>query len=353
MGRLYATVARPLLASRRRSKWFLLIVGAATLAACSLFVTKAVRVKLLPFDNKSEVQVVLDLPRGSSLEDTERTLFAAADRLKELPELTSIEAFAGTAAPFNFNGLVRHHYLRDKPEQGDLVVNLVPKAERSRASHTIALDIRNRLKSLPVPERTAVKVVEVPPGPPVLATLLAEIYGPDATGRRELAAKVREAFGAVDFVVDVDDSYGTQAQRLRFSIDQEALEFHGVEEQAVYDTIAGIMGGVKVGYSQRGAGFKPIDITVALPRSGKTPGERILSTPLPAGGTTRQGANVELGDVVRLQREMVVLSDLPPQRTLCRDGIGRGGRPLRGAALWHAGGRGPDPLHAVGCQRAP
>jgi multidrug efflux pump subunit AcrB len=155
-----------------------------------------------------------------------------------------------------------------------------------------------------VPERTAVKVVEVPPGPPVLATLLAEIYGPDAASRRELAAKVREAFGAVDFVVDVDDSYGTQAQRLRFSIDQEALEFHGVEEQAVYDTIAGIMGGVKVGYSQRGAGFKPIDITVALPRSGKTPGERILSTPLPAGGTTRQGANVELGDVVRLQREM-------------------------------------------------
>ena len=114
---------------------------------------------------------------------------------------------------------------------------------------------------------------------------------------------MREAFGAVDFVVDVDDSYGTQAQRLRFSIDQEALEFHGVEEQAVYDTIAGIMGGVKVGYSQRGAGFKPIDITVALPRSGKTPGERILSTPLPAGGTARQGANVELGDVVRLERE--------------------------------------------------
>ena len=198
---------------------------------------------------------------------------------------------------------MRHYYLRDKPEQGDLVVNFVPKAERSRASHAIALDIRNRL-DLSVPERTAVKVVEVPPGPPVLATLLAEIYGPDAVSRRELAAKVREAFGAVDFVVDMDDSYGTQAPRLRFSIDQEALEFHGVEEQAVYDTIAGIMGGVKVGYSQRGAGFKPIDITVALPRSGKTPGERILSTPLPAGGTARQGANVELGDVVRLQREM-------------------------------------------------
>ncbi len=303
MGRFYASVARPLLASRRRSKWFLLIVGAGTLAACGLFLTKTVRVKLLPFDNKSEVQVVLDLPRGTALEETERTLFAAAERLKDLPELTSIEAFAGTAAPFNFNGLVRHYYLRDKPEQGDLVVNLMSKAQRARASHAIALDIRNRLKGLPLPERTALKVVEVPPGPPVLATLLAEIYGPDAASRRQLAAKVREAFGAVDFVVDVDDSYGTQAQRLRFSIDQEALEFHGVEEQAVYDTIAGIMGGVKVGYSQRGAGFKPIDITVALPRWGKTPGERILSTPLPAGGTVRQGANVELGDVVRMARE--------------------------------------------------
>jgi len=303
MGRFYAAVARPLLKGRWRSKIFLIAVGLATVAACSLFATKDVRVKLLPFDNKSEIQVVLDLPHGSSLEDTDRMLMAAAERLKDLPELVSIQAYAGTAAPFNFNGLVRHYYMRANPEQGDLAINLLDKAKRNRPSHAIALDIRRRLAHLPLPEGSALKVVEVPPGPPVLSTLLAEVYGPDPESRRALAAKVRQAFESVDFVVDVDDSYGKPSDRLRFAIDQEAAEFHGVEQQAIYDTIGALIGGVKVGYSQRGEGLKPIDISVTLPRSERTLNERILSTPLPAGGTVRQGANVELGDVVSVKRE--------------------------------------------------
>jgi multidrug efflux pump subunit AcrB len=303
LGRLYTALARPLLQGRRRSQIFLVTVGLATAAVCLLFATKDVRVKLLPFDNKSEIQVVLDLPQGTSLEETDRTLMAAAERLKDLPELTSIQAYAGTAAPFNFNGLVRHYYLRDEPQQGDLAVNLVDKAKRSRASHAIALDIRQRLADLPLPQGSALEVVEVPPGPPVLATVLAEVYGPDPASRRDLAAKVRKAFEAVDFVVDVDDTFPKPAERLRISIDQEALEFHGVDEQAVYDTIGALLGGTPIGFSQRGGGLKPIDISVALPRSDRTLDERLLSTPLPAGGTLRQGANVELGDVVKLTRE--------------------------------------------------
>ena len=304
MGRFYTRIASKLLQGRVRSKRFLLAIGLATLASCMLFVTKSVRVKLLPFDNKSEIAVVVDLPRGSSLEETDRVLTQAAQLLKDIPELTSIQAYVGTAAPFNFNGLVRHYYLREAPELGDLSINLLPKGERKRPSHEIALDIRRRLANLTAPEHSAVKVVEVPPGPPVLSTLLAEIYGPDGDTRRALATKVREAFKSVDFVVDVDDSFGVRNERLRYSIDQEALEFHGVEEQAVYDTIGALVGGVKIGFSQRGGGAKPIDITIALPRSGMTPGERILSTPLPAGGTRRQGANVELGDVVKTSREL-------------------------------------------------
>ena len=191
-----------------------------------------------------------------------------------------------------------------------------------------------------MPERTAVKVVEVPPGPPVLATLLAEIYGPDAASRRELAAKVREAFRAVDFVVDVDDSYGDPAERLRFSIDQEALEFHGVEEQAVYDTIAGIIGGVKVGYSQRGDGFKPIEITSRCRARARRLGERILSTPLPAGGTARQGANVELGDVVTVKREPASYPIFRHNGRFAEMVPAEVAGPLRGADLRHARGRG-------------
>ena len=115
---------------------------------------------------------------------------------------------------------------------------------------------------------------------------------------------MRQAFSSVDFVVDTDDSFGVRGERIRYAIDQEALEYHGVEERAVYDTIGALVGGVKIGFSQRGGGAKPIDITVALPRSAMEPGERILSTPLPAGGTPRQGANVELGDVVKASREL-------------------------------------------------
>jgi multidrug efflux pump subunit AcrB len=303
LGRFYLRVARPLLVGRRRAVMFILAVGAATAAVCVLFATRDVTVKLLPFDNKSELQVVVDLPQSSTREETERFLLAAAERLKDLPELISIQVYAGTSAPFNFNGLVRHYYLRSGPEQGDLQVNLLPKGERRRTSHAIALDVRQRLASLPRPAGAAVKVVEVPPGPPVLATLLAEVYGSDPDARRAAAKEVRKAFEAVPFVVDIDDTLHAPAERLRFSINQENLEFYSVDEQAVYDTIAAIIGGVKVGFSQRGHGAKPIEIVIKLPRSAEWLGERILSTPLPAGGTRREGANVELGDVVTVKRE--------------------------------------------------
>jgi multidrug efflux pump subunit AcrB len=299
MGAFYRRLATPLLADRKRAKIFLLVVGVTTLAACGLFATKSVTVKLLPFDNKSEVQVVIDLPEGSSLEATDRVLRQAAERLTDLPELVSLQAHAGTAAPFNFNGLVRHYYLRSNPEHGDLQVNLTPKDKRKRASHAIALDIRQRLKGLDAPAGTAVKVVEVPPGPPVISTLLAEIYGPDEASRRAAATEVRKAFAAVDFVVDIDDSFGAPTERLRFSINQENLEFHGVEEEALYDTLSALLGGVKIGYSQRGHGTHPMAIALHLPNSALSAGERLLSTPVP----TRDGKVVELGDVVSLSRE--------------------------------------------------
>ena len=309
LGRFYRRVAVPLLTGRRRSWAFLIGVGLATAAACVLFYTKDVAVKLLPFDNKPEVQVVVDLPRGSSLEATERVLMAAADRLADLSELTSVQAYAGTAAPFNFNGLVRHSYLRQRPEQGDLQVNLLSKAERERDSHAIALDIRRRLADLPRPPGTAIRVIEVPPGPPVLATLLAEVYGPSAEARRDAAARLRKAFEQVDFVVDVDDTIHKPEERLRFAIDHESLEFYGVEEQAVYDTIAALLGGVSVGYSHRGEGTSPIEIAIRLPKETLFLSERMLSTPVPAPGPAGgQPRVVELGNLVTLQHEQASYS---------------------------------------------
>ncbi|WP_029008492.1 efflux RND transporter permease subunit [Azospirillum halopraeferens] len=294
----YRAVATPLVATRARAWLFLLTVGVATLVSMVPFYTRDVAVKLLPFDDKSELQVVMDLPEGASVEDTERALLAAARALADLPELAHIQVYAGTSAPFTFNGLVRHYYLRDQPELGDLQVNLAPRHDRARAGHTVALEVRERLAALSFPEGTAVKVVEVPPGPPVLATLLAEVYGPDAETRRAVAAQVRAAFEAVPFVVDTDDSFGRPAERLRFALNQDNLEFFGVEEEAVYDTLRALMGGVPVGYSHRGAGLDPVEIAVRLPESDLHLSERLMATPVPG----RDGT-AELGDLVRVTRE--------------------------------------------------
>ena len=303
LARSYVAVAGPILKNRKRSLIFLVSVGIATLASLSLFETKAVTVKLLPFDNKSEMQVVIDLPNGSSLEDTGRVLQAVAERLKSLPELASIQSYAGTAAPFNFNGLVRHYYLRNGPEQGDLQVNLSPKDERTRGSHAIALDIRERLRGLEVPRGTAVKVVEVPPGPPVLSTLLAEVYGPDPETRRATATKLREIFESIPFIVDTDDSFRVPAERLRVAIDQDKLEFFRVEQRDVYDTIQAYLSGVTVGYSHRGEGRHPVEIAVALQKRELSLSQHTLSTPVPANAIPGNRSIVELGDVVSLKKE--------------------------------------------------
>jgi multidrug efflux pump subunit AcrB len=303
LGRSYVAAARPVIASQRTALVFLMVVGAATLLSLVLFATKSVTVKLLPFDDKSELQVVIDLPPGASLEDTDRVLAAAAERLAGLAELSSIQAYAGTAAPFNFNGLVRHYYLRNAPHQGDLQVNLAPKGERTRASHAVALDARRLLEGLPAPDGTAVKVVEVPPGPPVIATLLAEIYGADGEQRRAVAREVAALFRSVPFIVDVDVSFREGAPRLRIAIDQDNLEFHKVEEGDVYNTIAAYLGGTAVGYSHKGGGRHPVEIAVQLPKSELALTEAALSTPVPANALPGERGIVELGDLVRVLRE--------------------------------------------------
>jgi multidrug efflux pump subunit AcrB len=299
LGSLYRRFATPVVSSKRSAWRFLLGVGIATLLSMMLFVTKSVTVKLLPFDNKSEIAVMVDLPEGASVEDTERALFAGADIARQMPELTSVQAYAGTPAPFNFNGLVRHYYLRERPELGELQVNLTARGDRKRASHEIALDLRQRLKALSVPSGTSIKVVEVPPGPPVLSTLLAEIYGPDAATRRAVTREVKKIFADVPFIVDIDDSIGEPRPRLRLSIDQDKLEFFGVEQRDVYDTIQMLFSGASIGYSHRGEDRNPIEIAIKLPKRELVWDEALASTPVPANTLPGSKTVVELGQVVK------------------------------------------------------
>lgn len=300
LGGFYRRLAAPVLRSRASAKRFLIAVGVATLASLSLFYVKAVTVKLLPFDNKSELAIVADLPHGVSVEDTDRILREAIEKLADIPEIASFETYAGTSAPFNFNGLVRHYYLRNAPEMGDVQINLHPGG---RESHAIALDIRQRLKTLDLPAHGSLKIVEPPPGPPVLATLLAEIYGPDAPTRRAVAAQVRKAFESASFIVDVDDSYGVQAPRQRIEIDQDALEFFGVQHSDVFQTLALLLGEKTVGYSHRGGGRPPLPIELALAKNARQLDEKALATPVPANSLPGDKSVVELGDVVRVTSE--------------------------------------------------
>ena len=303
LGALYIRLARPIIATPRSARKFLLAVGVATLLSLMLFPIKAVTVKLLPFDNKSELAIVLDLPEGTPLEQTSRVLQQMADVAATLPETQSAQIYAGTAAPFNFNGLVRHYYLRQQPEQGDVQVNLLPRHERSRASHAIALDLRERLKAIALPAGSSLRVVEVPPGPPVMSTLLAEVYGPDAATRRATAAQVRELFASVPYIVDIDDTLAQPRPRQRVRINTDQLDYYGVTEDDVYDTIAALGGGVLVGYSHRGENRLPMDIRLALPRSEMSWNQRLMTTPVPANALPGNRGVVELGDIVTVHDE--------------------------------------------------
>lgn len=303
LGRIYSRVARPLLATKTRSLIFLATTVVLSFGSLALFYTQDVTVKLLPFDNKSELSVLIDLPEGASVEATDRVAQDVAGIVLGLPEVTSVQTHAGTSAPFNFNGLVRHYYLRAAPHLGEVQITLSPKTDRDRPSHDIALDIRTRLASLTLPAGTSVKTIEPPPGPPVIATLLAEVYGPDAETRRATATKIRKAFEAVPFIVDVDDSFGVQPRRLRATISTDDLEFFSVQESDVFDTLAILNGGQTVGYSHRAEGRLPIPIKIERAKGDRVLDERFLSTPIPANVLPGARGVVELGDVIRITEE--------------------------------------------------
>ncbi|OXE37318.1 MAG: multidrug transporter AcrB [Phenylobacterium zucineum] len=303
LGAIYRKVAVQVIRTRKSAWTFLIGVGMATLVACAMFATKTVTVKLLPFDNKSELQVVLDLPEGSSLEATESALTEAAAIARSLPEVTAVDAYAGTASPFNFNGLVRHYYQRNRPEMGDLSVGLAAKDDRHRSSHAIALDLRHRLAGLNLPPGAAIKVVEAPPGPPVMATLLAEIYGPDAATRRTVAERVKAAFHAVPYIVDIDDSYGQPRPGLRLVPDRVRLEALKISEGEIYDSIAATLDGQVLGYAHRGGGRDPLEISVRLPQSARRWGEGLSAMPVAISQGPDGGRLIALGEVVTASNE--------------------------------------------------
>jgi multidrug efflux pump subunit AcrB len=244
---------------------FLASVVILLLVSCSLIWFKAVTVKMLPFDNKNELQVIIDAPDGTPLEQTVRITREMGDALRTVPEVTDFQMYIGTSAPFNFNGLVRHYYLRKGTNLADIQVNLLHKEERKDQSHDTAKRIRPLVKAIADKYGARVKVAEIPPGPPVLATLVAEVYGPDDASRAGIAAKVRDIFKKTAGVVDVDWYREDDQQKLTFAVDREKAALSGIAVEDVAKTLVIALGGQSVGIMHLPREKEPVAIHLRLP----------------------------------------------------------------------------------------
>jgi multidrug efflux pump subunit AcrB len=270
-------------------------VAILLLASCSLFYFGAVKVKMLPFDNKSEFQVIIDMPNGTTLEETARVTQLLAVEAQKQPEVVNLQTYVGTASPYNFNGLVRHYYLRKGANVADIQINLQSKDERKLQSHEIAKQVRLRLQPLAVRTGARIKVAEVPPGPPVLQTLVAEVYGPDLSRRTAVAQQLRDIFKRTDGVVDVDWYVEDDQPKYRIVADGEKAALHGISQGEIAKTLQLASAGQAVGLLHVEVEKEDIPLMVRLGRASRSDLDRMLT--LRTGG--RNGSAVALGELVR------------------------------------------------------
>lgn len=304
--RLYHRIMDPLIA-RRRWRWaFLGGVLALLLGTLALVPLGVVQVKMLPFDNKSEFQVILDTPEGTTLEETARIAREVAAALRGEPEVRDYQIYAGTAAPFNFNGLVRHYFLRRGANVADIQVNLLPKGERSAQSHDVAARVRPRLAAVARQHGATLAVAEVPPGPPVLQTLVAEIYGPSEESRLALAARVKAIFERTEGVVDVDWYVEERQPTVHFRIDRTKAALHGISVDTISRTLRTAVAGAKVDLLHQPLEREDVDLVVELPRARRGRPEDLLALQLRSDHdeVIRAGDRplVPLGELVTLER---------------------------------------------------
>jgi multidrug efflux pump subunit AcrB len=296
--RLYRKIMNVLL-HRPVPRWlFLIAVVVMLLSACAMVAVGLVKVKMLPFDNKSEFQVILDMPESVTLEDTAAAAMEMANYLKTVNEVTDCQVHVGTAGPLNFNGLVRHYYLRSGPHVADIQVNLAGKGQRKQQSHDIAKRVRPQLKAIADRYHARVKVAEVPPGPPVLSTLVAEVYGSNYERQLELALKIREIFEETAGVVDID-WYMEEAQvRYHLRADQEKAALHGITTGQITEAIETAVKGVQAGLFHVPTEKEDIDIILRPSLAMRTGMDRITAGKI----ATADGKLVPISDLVRIEK---------------------------------------------------
>jgi len=298
--------------------------------AMGLAVVQLVVLKMLPFDNKSEFQIVVDLPEGTPVETTARVLDALAEEIERVEEVTDYQVYAGTAAPINFNGLVRQYYLREGGNVGDIQVNLIDKKYRDRSSHEIARNLRGSLSSIGKNFDASIKVVEVPPGPPVMSPIVAEVYGPDYEKQKQLARTLKQMFVNTTDIVDVDSSVESDASRFVIEVDRQRAALLGISQQSVTSVISMALGGEDVTYIHQGSEKYPIPVRLEVPVAAKADLESLLALEV----RSRAGQRIPISEIAAVQElpwdDTIYHKDLLPVVFVTADMAGELDSPLYG-----------------------
>ena len=327
---MYRRLLGPLIDHPGRARLFRLGIWGAFLASCVLFYTTSVAVKMLPLDNKPEFNIVVNMPEGTALPVTANAVLRLAEKALEMPEVTAVQTYAGTASPFNFNGLVRHYYLRQQPWEGDIQVQLLHKNDRKRSSHQIAVEAREKLTPLAAELGARIQVVEMPPGPPVLQTLVAEIYGPDADTRRQVARDLTKIFEQAQGVVDVDNYLQDTYQVWTFVADRKKAEHRNISVGEIAEQLSMVMGGYKLGDAKLGHELEPRFIVLQAPLDVRGQMARLGDLPI----TTREGLQIPLSELgafqVQEQDAIVFHKDLRPIEYVTAEVAGRLAAPVYG-----------------------
>ena len=348
---LYRRILMPMILDPRKARLFKLAMWGTLLLMCSFFYFKWVAVKMLPLDNKPEFSVVLDMPEGTPLADTGNMAHVIAERLRRMPEVTAAQIYVGTARPFDFNGMVRHYYLRQSPWQAEVQLQLLNKTDRSRSSHQIAVDAREQVKALVEGTRARFSIVEMPPGPPVLQSVVAEVHGPDPETRRQVARDLTAMFAQTESLRDVDNYMREPYDYWHFEVDQEKAQRRGISVESINRELSMALGGFVLGDVKQRAGHEPINIVIQVPMAERSQinrlGDILVQTPNAGGSVPLR----ELGVFERrTESDIIYNKDLRPVEYVVADVGGRLAAPIYGMMqvedkLLELGCRTPDGVH--------
>jgi multidrug efflux pump subunit AcrB len=334
--RFYRRIITPLIRDRIKGLVFLVSVIGIFFATTTLFITNGVRVKMMPLDNKSEFNVVINFPEGTALPITANLTHRLAMIIRDIDEVTAIQSYAGTASPFNFNGLVRHYYLRQNPWQADIQVQLLHKRDRKRSSHDIAVEVRELLSPIAHQAGAKIQIVEMPPGPPVLQSVVAEVYGPDAATRRAFAADLTTMFEQAEHLDDVDNYIQADHDVWQFHINREKSQRYGVSPESINRTLEMTMGGFVLGDIKHESLLDPTLLILQAPYVVRADYRRLSQLPVPSQFGNQSSPGIPLAELGYFSQEkqqpVIYHKDLRAVEYVTGETVGRLAAPIYGMA---------------------